>query len=221
MTIGPGATIHAATIEDCCVIGMGATIMDGAKVRGGERRRRGLWAAARCCCTLACAAAAQPPPLSAHLASHPSRPLQVESRTVVAAGALVPPGAIIPSGQVWAGSPAKFIRTLAEGEWQKISGAVWWMAGWQQCGRWQHRRRRRPQGGGWQPCAAPAALPTIPPTPHAPLTHSTPDEAAFVADSAETTAQLAALHAEENAKSFDEVWGAGGRGSGMRESAEC
>ncbi|KAI7838730.1 hypothetical protein COHA_007526 [Chlorella ohadii] len=77
VTIGPGATVHAATIEDCVVIGMGATIMDGAKV--------------------------------------------------------------------WAGSPAKFIRNLVE------------------------------------------------------------DEAAFVAESADTTAQLAALHAEENAKSFDEV----------------
>lgn len=33
VTIGPGATVHAATIEDCVVIGMGATIMDGAKVR--------------------------------------------------------------------------------------------------------------------------------------------------------------------------------------------
>lgn len=32
VTIGPGATIHAATIEDCVVVGMGATIMDGAKV---------------------------------------------------------------------------------------------------------------------------------------------------------------------------------------------
>jgi len=35
VTIGPGATIHAATIEDCVVVGMGATIMDGAKVSGG------------------------------------------------------------------------------------------------------------------------------------------------------------------------------------------
>ena len=35
---------------------------------------------------------------------------------MVAAGALVPPGTVIPSGQVWAGSPAKFIRNLVEGE---------------------------------------------------------------------------------------------------------
>jgi hypothetical protein len=32
VTIGPGATIHAATIEDCVVVGMGAVVMDGAKV---------------------------------------------------------------------------------------------------------------------------------------------------------------------------------------------
>jgi len=34
---------------------------------------------------------------------------------VVAAGALVPPGTVIPSGQVWAGSPAKFLRNLMAG----------------------------------------------------------------------------------------------------------
>ena len=32
---GHGATIHAATIEDTAFVGMGATVMDGAKV-GGE-----------------------------------------------------------------------------------------------------------------------------------------------------------------------------------------
>lgn len=100
VTIGPGATIHAATIEDCVVVGMGATIMDGAKV---------------------------------------------ESRSVVAAGALLPPGTVVPTGQVWAGSPAKFLRQLM------------------------------------------------------------PDEAEFVSAAAESYLQLAALHAEENAKSPDEV----------------
>lgn len=100
VTIGPGATIHAATIEDCVVVGMGATIMDGAKV---------------------------------------------ESRSVVAAGALVTPGTVIPTGQVWAGSPAKFLRNLME------------------------------------------------------------EEAEFVSSAAESYMQLAMVHAEENAKSFDEV----------------
>lgn len=100
VTIGPGATIHAATIEDCVVVGMGATLMDGSKV---------------------------------------------ESRSVVAAGALVPPGTTIPSGQVWAGAPAKFLRSLME------------------------------------------------------------DEAAFVSAAADSYLELASQHAEENAKSFDEV----------------
>lgn len=79
VTIGPGATIHAATIEDCVVVGMGAIIMDGAKV---------------------------------------------ESKSVVAAGALVPPGTVVPSGQVWAGSPARFLRDLMEDEVQFVSAAA-------------------------------------------------------------------------------------------------
>ena len=50
------------------------------------------------------------------------RLLQVESRSVVAAGALVPPGTRIPSGQVWAGSPAKFLRNLVDGG---LGGVLW------------------------------------------------------------------------------------------------
>ncbi len=33
VTIGHGAVIHACTIEDCCLIGMHATVLDGAVVR--------------------------------------------------------------------------------------------------------------------------------------------------------------------------------------------
>lgn len=33
VTIGHGAIIHACTIEDACLIGMGATVLDGAVVR--------------------------------------------------------------------------------------------------------------------------------------------------------------------------------------------
>lgn len=40
----------------------------------------------------------------------------VESGAMVAAGALVTPGKRIPSGQLWAGSPAKFMRELTEEE---------------------------------------------------------------------------------------------------------
>lgn len=100
VTIGHGATIHAATIKDCVVVGMGATVMDGATVEAGA---------------------------------------------IVGAGALVPPGATIPANQIWAGSPAKFIRELAEGERE------------------------------------------------------------FISDSADSYAALAAVHAAENAKGFDEI----------------
>ena len=37
---------------------------------------------------------------------------------MVAAGALVPPGKRVPAGELWAGSPAKFMRAL-DGEAQK------------------------------------------------------------------------------------------------------
>lgn len=33
VTIGHGAVVHACTIEDCCLVGMHATILDGAVVR--------------------------------------------------------------------------------------------------------------------------------------------------------------------------------------------
>lgn len=33
VTIGHGAIVHACTIEDACLIGMGATVLDGARVR--------------------------------------------------------------------------------------------------------------------------------------------------------------------------------------------
>ena len=68
--------------------------------------------------TVVAAGALVPPGTVTLLLSRPTLRMlpQVESRTVVAAGALVPPGTVIPSGQVWAGSPAKFIRNLVEGE---------------------------------------------------------------------------------------------------------
>lgn len=40
----------------------------------------------------------------------------VESGGMVAAGALVTPGKIIPKGQIWAGSPARYMRDLTEKE---------------------------------------------------------------------------------------------------------
>ena len=40
----------------------------------------------------------------------------VEDGAMVAAGALVTPGKRVPAGQLWGGSPAKFMRTLSEQE---------------------------------------------------------------------------------------------------------
>ncbi|KFM26034.1 Uncharacterized protein F751_3672 [Auxenochlorella protothecoides] len=79
VTVGHGAVIHAATLGDRVVIGMGAVVMDGAVV---------------------------------------------EPESIVAAGALVTPGTVVPSGQVWAGSPARFLRDLAPGEAEFIAAAA-------------------------------------------------------------------------------------------------
>lgn len=71
VTIGHGAIIHGCTLEDECLIGMGATILDRARVR---------------------------------------------SHSMVAAGALVPPGFEVPSGTLVAGVPARVLRELSEEE---------------------------------------------------------------------------------------------------------
>ncbi|MEO3429852.1 gamma carbonic anhydrase family protein [Pelagibius sp. CAU 1746] len=68
---GHRALIHACTVEDGAFIGMGATVMDKARV---------------------------------------------ESRAMVAAGALVTPGKTVAGGQLWGGSPARFMRELKEAE---------------------------------------------------------------------------------------------------------
>ena len=44
----------------------------------------------------------------------------VESRAMVAAGALVTPGKRVPSGQLWAGSPARYMRDLKPAEFDMI-----------------------------------------------------------------------------------------------------
>lgn len=44
----------------------------------------------------------------------------VESRAFLAAGSLVPPGKRIPSGQLWGGRPAKYMRDLTEKDYQTI-----------------------------------------------------------------------------------------------------
>lgn len=45
----------------------------------------------------------------------------IESFAVVASGAVIPDGATIPSGQVWAGTPAKYLRDLTQEEKHLIS----------------------------------------------------------------------------------------------------
>jgi gamma-carbonic anhydrase len=67
VTIGHQALIHACTLEDECMIGMKACVMDGAVVE------RHAW---------------------------------------VAAGALVTPGKKVLSGQLWSGSPARYVRDV-------------------------------------------------------------------------------------------------------------
>lgn len=41
---------------------------------------------------------------------------QVEKGAMVAAGAVVEPGTVIPAGQIWGGSPAKYLRDLQPDE---------------------------------------------------------------------------------------------------------
>ena len=90
---GHGATIHAATIKDGSLVGMGAILLDGVTVR--------------------CSCIGWPYPVSCvvnNLLLH--RTTQVESGAIVAAGAVVSPGRTVPSGEVWAGAPAKRLRAL-------------------------------------------------------------------------------------------------------------
>ena len=69
--IGHMATIHACLLQDRCVIGIQACILDGAVV---------------------------------------------EPDAMVAAGALVTPGKVIRTGELWAGTPAKYVRDVTEEE---------------------------------------------------------------------------------------------------------
>lgn len=71
VTIGHGAIIHACTIEDRCLVGMGAIILDEAKMETGS---------------------------------------------MLAAGAVLTPRKIVPSGQLWGGNPARYMRDMTDEE---------------------------------------------------------------------------------------------------------
>lgn len=71
VTIGHSAVVHACTLEDECLVGMNATVLDGATV---------------------------------------------QTRSMVAAGAVVAPGKVIETGWLWAGVPARPVRKLTEDE---------------------------------------------------------------------------------------------------------
>lgn len=67
VTIGHGAIVHACTIGNGALVGMGATVMDG---------------------------------------------VVVEDHGYVGAGALVTPGKVVRSRELWLGNPAKMVRVL-------------------------------------------------------------------------------------------------------------
>lgn len=54
---------------------------------------------------------------------------KVESNAVVAPGAMVTPNKVVPSGQLWAGSPAAFLRDLTDEEIASIAASAQDMAG--------------------------------------------------------------------------------------------
>jgi carbonic anhydrase/acetyltransferase-like protein (isoleucine patch superfamily) len=71
VTVGHGAIIHACNIGDASLIGMGAIVLDGARV---------------------------------------------EKNGFVGAGAVVAPGKVVGSGELWLGNPARCVRRLSQAE---------------------------------------------------------------------------------------------------------
>ncbi len=71
VTIGHGAVLHGCSVGNRVLVGMSATVMDGAII---------------------------------------------EDEVVIAAGALVPPGKVLRSGHLYAGSPAREVRPLSDKE---------------------------------------------------------------------------------------------------------
>jgi carbonic anhydrase/acetyltransferase-like protein (isoleucine patch superfamily) len=76
VVIGHQCLLHACILEDACMIGMGAVVMDYTVVESGA------W---------------------------------------VAAGALVPPNKRVKSGELWMGTPAKYVRPVRDEEREEIA----------------------------------------------------------------------------------------------------
>lgn len=76
VTVGHGAKLHACKVGDRCIIGMGATVLEGAIV---------------------------------------------EHDSIVASGSVVAPNRRIPSGELWAGNPARFVRKLSKAEMEPLA----------------------------------------------------------------------------------------------------
>lgn len=79
VTIGHGAVLHACVLNDRCFVGMGATILDEAKV---------------------------------------------ETDAMLAAGALLAPNKVVPTGELWAGNPARKLRDMRPAEIENIAGSA-------------------------------------------------------------------------------------------------
>lgn len=71
VTVGHGAILHACTLGNQSFVGMGAVVMDQAKL---------------------------------------------EDCSMLAAGSLLTPNKVVPTGQLWGGSPARYMRDLTEEE---------------------------------------------------------------------------------------------------------
>ena len=68
------------------------------------------------------------------LPAHSWHPCRCCTAAVLAPGSVLPPGRRIPSGQLWAGTPAKFVRDLTKDEVGACAvlgwvGGVRWMGG--------------------------------------------------------------------------------------------
>ncbi|MEC9455016.1 MAG: Carnitine operon protein CaiE [Alphaproteobacteria bacterium MarineAlpha10_Bin2] len=75
VVVGHQCLLHACILEDACMVGMGAVVMDYSVVESGA------W---------------------------------------VAAGALVPPNKRVKAGELWMGSPAKYVRPVSNAEREEI-----------------------------------------------------------------------------------------------------